>query len=442
LTEIVLLVALAPLAWFPTPGRFAALLAIPAWWLWRWARQRPGRAARAIIPRTPLDGAITLLVFMVLVSVYATNDLAASLPKIAGVVYGVGLYYGVARVSRAPGAATWASLLAVALAGLALAALGLLGTRWPVKFAGAELLKAFLPARFQGLPGAETGFDPNEVAGTLVWVLPPALALTAAAARHAGALRRAVGSAGAVGLVLLLGGSACLSLLVLALSQSRGAALGLGLVVLLMSAAALWRRRRLVVASATAGMIVCVLAVAAVGPREVLRLAAGLDSAGEQVASLDTVEGRLETWNRAIFGIQDFPVTGMGMNTFRLLVHLLYPMYIVAPDVDIGHAHNLWLQAALDLGLPGLCAYAAMWLGAGGMLVRVWRTGHRIRMDARSLSFARPLALGLAGGLAAHFVFGLADAVAIGAKPGMLWWSMLGLIAGLYEQTRSAMHSG
>jgi putative inorganic carbon (HCO3(-)) transporter len=110
--------------------------------------------------------------------------------------------------------------------------------------------------------------------------------------------------------------------------------------------------------------------------------------------------------------------------------------------VDIGHAHNLWLQAALDLGLPGLCAYAAMWLGAGAMLVRVWRTGHRIHVDARSQSFARPLALGLAGGLAAHFVFGLADAVAIGAKPGMLWWSMLGLIAGLYEQTRSAMHSG
>jgi hypothetical protein len=42
--------------------------------------------------------------------------------------------------------------------------------------------------------------------------------------------------------------------------------------------------------------------------------------------------------------------------------------------------------------------------------------------------------LGLGGGLFAHFLFGLTDAVALGAKLGMLFWMLLGLIAGVYQQ--------
>jgi len=49
----------------------------------------------------------------------------------------------------------------------------------------------------------------------------------------------------------------------------------------------------------------------------------------------------------------------------------------------------------------------------------------------------RLLALGLFGGLLAHFLFGLTDAVALGAKPGFLFWWLLGMVCGLYEQTRT-----
>ena len=40
-------------------------------------------------------------------------------------------------------------------------------------------------------------------------------------------------------------------------------------------------------------------------------------------------------------------------------------------------------------------------------------------------------------GLFAHLMYGMTDAVTLGAKPGMLFWMLLGLIAGLYEQMRS-----
>jgi hypothetical protein len=46
------------------------------------------------------------------------------------------------------------------------------------------------------------------------------------------------------------------------------------------------------------------------------------------------------------------------------------------------------------------------------------------------------LALGLGGGLLAHLLYGLTDAVALGAKPGVLFWMLLGLIAGLHRQAQ------
>ena len=38
------------------------------------------------------------------------------------------------------------------------------------------------------------------------------------------------------------------------------------------------------------------------------------------------------------------------------------------------------------------------------------------------------------GMLAASFTYGLFDAVALGAKPGFIWWFALGLLAALHQQ--------
>jgi O-antigen ligase len=153
------------------------------------------------------------------------------------------------------------------------------------------------------------------------------------------------------------------------------------------------------------------------------------DSVGGAALSLDT-GWRFEVWSRAIYGIEDFPLTGMGMNTFRSIVHVLYPLFIVAPEVDVAHAHNEFLQAALDLGLPGLIAFLALYIVAFWMLRAIWRA-------APSPLPTRTLALGLGGGLFAHMIYGLTDAVALGAKPGILFWMLLGLITALFLQTQA-----
>jgi putative inorganic carbon (HCO3(-)) transporter len=51
-------------------------------------------------------------------------------------------------------------------------------------------------------------------------------------------------------------------------------------------------------------------------------------------------------------------------------VPILYPFFTVPPDTDIAHAHNIFLQTALDLGIPGLVAYLAL---LGSALVVCWQ---------------------------------------------------------------------
>jgi putative inorganic carbon (HCO3(-)) transporter len=106
-------------------------------------------------------------------------------------------------------------------------------------------------------------------------------------------------------------------------------------------------------------------------------------------------------------------------------VHILYPLFLISPDTDIAHAHNHWLQAGLDLGIPGMIAYMALWLGLAAMLWQSWRQSRN--------SWLRVLSLGFAGCLVAYFVYGLLDTIALGARPGFIFWGMLGLIAALHQ---------
>jgi putative inorganic carbon (HCO3(-)) transporter len=135
------------------------------------------------------------------------------------------------------------------------------------------------------------------------------------------------------------------------------------------------------------------------------------------------VPGRLQLWARAIRMLQDFPLTGIGMNMFRQLLPAMYPVPLTPPEVDVPHAHNHLLQAGVDLGLPGLIAYLALWFGAAALLVRAHRTA-----DERS---QRWIAGGIAAGMIAYFAFGTADAIALGAKVGIFFWIALALIVSI-----------
>ena len=421
------LLAAAPLLLFPSPARALALLVIPGLWL------LAGLAGRPALPRTPFNGALLLMGGMLLVSLYATYDLAVSLPKVAGVVLGYGLFFALAEL---PSPRAWRlGLAGLVAAGFSLAVVGLLGARWLDKFPILSRLTGLLPAALRGLPGAEEGFQPNEVAGSLLWIVPLGLVLAAHAWRRRDWLRAELGRRGAAAWQIGVALAAAVTCGVLLLTQSRMALLGLGLTLAGFGAA--WLPRRL----GRWGWVVLAVGLLAgltsltLGRWAILAQLQQADLIDPESLAAGSLEGRVEIWSRALDTIRLAPFTGLGLNTWRYLVRHLFPFWLSTPEFPIAHAHNEMLQAALDLGLPGLAAF--VWLQAAALRL-AWQVARRpAGSPAWPEHLQRAAALGLAAGLLAHAIFGLADAVALGAKPGLFFWAVLGLLASLGRLTRT-----
>jgi putative inorganic carbon (HCO3(-)) transporter len=167
---------------------------------------------------------------------------------------------------------------------------------------------------------------------------------------------------------------------------------------------------------------------------------------------MESLVDRGEILVRALSIVQDFPLTGTGLGTFRRLVFVLNPVLEANHTADIGHAHNVLLQVALDLGLPGLVAYLALvgialWIGWRA----AWMPGPR-EVDAPPAPASgektplvkgefRWLGIGIVGSLLAFHVYGLTDAIALGAKPGVAFWMILALSAALWRSSPESVRS-
>ena len=223
-----LTVAIAPVMLFPDVRQPWALIAIPL------VLVVQGLAWGEILPVTPLNPAILLLAIMAGVSTFITPDPAGSLGKITGLLFGIAVYFCAARHTRTKQGWT-GSLLLFILAGTGIALLGLAGTNWATtKYFWLNSLTSYLPVRLSGLPGAETGIHPNELAGSLVWVFPVIfMAGLALVSESDWFSRRSAGSKLRLprwsGWAILLTIAFLISLGVLVLSQTRGGYLAIGL---------------------------------------------------------------------------------------------------------------------------------------------------------------------------------------------------------------------
>jgi putative inorganic carbon (HCO3(-)) transporter len=391
---VIIPAVLAPLLLFPKVEWMWIAALIPlVWWLDR---------------KNPLNLLLGGLLGMVGVSLWATFDVRFSLGKVAGTGLGLLIVWGIGRFVRNERRLKTA-VVGLLLGGCGLTGIAFIGTAWRQKFGLIGPIVARLPLKLKGIPGAEEGFNANAVGGTLALILPFALVMAVYALKPLHRLRLPW----KILAVLILTGFTS----VLILSQSRGAwlgtAAGIGVVALIVW----WRWARW---AAVAGAVFGSSALYWLKPWQKFLAASDTVSAGEV-----SLAQRVEIWSRAIYGIQDFPFTGMGMNAFRKVVHILYPLFTIAPDMDIASAHNHILQVALDLGIPGMVAYVAIWAAVLVMLVKVWRRSKD--------QFSRTVALGLIGGLVAYFVFQITDAIPLGAKVGVFWWVAIGIAVSLFR---------
>ncbi len=198
------------------------------------------------------------------------------------------------------------------------------------------------------------------------------------------------------------------------LSQARGGILGFGIALLFM-VFFLGKKFRWCIA----GFLYVVLAgIVWLGPSSIINLLGGSGI----VAGWDV---RFELWSRALYMIQDFPFSGVGIGLYGRVANILYPFFLISPDEIMGHAHQLLLQIAVDLGIPGLTVYCAI-LGCVISAVPLSK--------AFAVNSTRFLNLGLLGGLLAMLVHGLLDCPLWSSKLAPTPWIIMAFLLALTEK--------
>lgn len=376
-----------PLAWMPL------LVGLVPWFL---------RLAAGYFPllRTPLDLPMLLFLFTTLVAVWAAYNQSFALAK-AWLHFGaILLFYAIALQRPADlwiVAGTWSFF------GLFVASYDLLSHNWadwPAKIAFLQQMGLnWMALRPQlRLPYAH----PNFVAGVTSAMLPFVVAL-AIRAWH----RRRTLSA------LLLAAGSVLIVLIIILSTTRGVWVALAATAGMLALWALclrlaprrgWEPRRLFV-GILMGLAVTLISV----------LATAWLVAPQAVATVVdfSTRTRLDQNGALLNLIQDFPLTGGGLNTFPGL----YSWYIrVTPQYIWPHGHNAFGDIALEQGLLGFAAMAWIAIATIWWLLGTAQAGPEKLLALAALS---SLSITLTHGLVSDNIYHGNMAVFMFVTPGM-----------------------
>lgn len=237
--------------------------------------------------------------------------------------------------------------------------------------------------------------NPNIFAEYLTFVLPAALVFLLQEKRL---LARVV-----------WGGVLACAGIALILTFSRGAWLAVGFALVILGI--LWDRRLLVLLPL--GFALLPLAA----PEQVLTRAASIGSLEDSSNAF-----RLSIWVAVLRMIRAYWLTGIGLGSAAF--SQVYPQFMLAGTPAM-HSHNLYLELALQLGVPGLLAF--LWLLLA-VLSRVLQVLPKLANRERGVLAALVASL---GGFLLH---GAVDNVWYSPKLTLLFWAVLGLTLALGKE--------
>ena len=145
--------------------------------------------------------------------------------------------------------------------------------------------------------------------------------------------------------VLLAAGAACL-----AMTYARGACLVIAVIFAVYGMLKDWR-----VLAACVGVAVLLLVADPVLYERLISVFTKVDTSSEM---------RLAFWESTVAMIQDHPFLGIGWGAYWM-VYPEYDFYLQGADIRIVHAHNMYLNYAAEIGVPGMLAF--MWLFFGSL---------------------------------------------------------------------------
>jgi putative inorganic carbon (HCO3(-)) transporter len=383
------------------------LIVLVGVWLVRWRVQ-----GKPFHP-TPLNLALLLFLTVIPLAVWASAVPDLTTEALAYLLAGVVLFSAVIHWTRTPGRAwwVWGGLVTVGLALTVLAPLAMI----------IPLSKVFaLPSLYTRWAGRfpET-INANVMAGAMVILWPVALSgiqFQASSFRHYAS--RFTGYV--LRIIAIL--SALLLLATLIITQSRGAYLGAAVSL------SAWFSLRWPKAAKVAIPPLVVLALATMS-------FVGWDVVADELTAGDAtsgLDGRVEIWSRALYAIQDFSFTGLGLGTFERVVAVLYPLFL-NPAGTVPHAHNLLLQVAVDLGLPGLVAYMALLGLTFVSAFSAYRTFRRTGQTGLA-----GLCAGCIAGLSGMCAHSTVDVANWGIKLAFIPWLVIGLVTALHGLARES----
>ena len=334
-----------------------------------------------------------VLLFMLPVTLRVTHDPQKTLSEASLLLVAIGAFFFIITLCFSADSLRRLVTLFI-LAGLFIAIVIPVCVDWQLRQPPGPLIEVY-----RVLPHV-AGFSvhPNSLAVCLLACLPFYLGLLLF-----GAKEMRLSELGFISVAVLLG------LASLLLSWSLGGWTGMA-VALLLLVQLRWRKRGLLAILASGAILTCFLLLSQSPAVKVFT--------SQEI--LEPLRLRYELWLRAFFLIRDSPITGIGMGTYRETVDSLYPL-IVYPygDIPHPHAHNVYLQLGVDLGLPGLFAWLSLLTTAFIAAWQIFRIG-RDRSDPWLMGFGAGLLCSQMG----LMVHGLVDNVAL------IFWPVWGLAIG------------
>ncbi len=135
---------------------------------------------------------------------------------------------------------------------------------------------------------------------------------------------------------------------------------------------------------------------------------------------LRTNFARSQIWQANLDMVRDRPLLGWGYGNYKRFRDAYYQRY---PQVDTtAHAHNNFLQMAVDAGVIGLAAFVFLFWS---ILHLGWRAYQRLPSAAEHL---RTLALGGTAGIEGFLIGGLTQYNFGDAEVAIVMWAMVGVL--------------
>ena len=126
--------------------------------------------------------------------------------------------------------------------------------------------------------------------------------------------------------------------------------------------------------------------------------------------------------------VEDHPL-GIGWYNYRYIFPE-YDFYFKNPDVIMYHSHNLFLNIAAELGIPGLILFLCAWAGLLYMAVKLVKKARFLWVKAFSAGYLL-MCLGITVG-------GIGDHVLFNVRMGVLFWLLNALLVLIWNFNRFA----